>query len=125
MSFSTVHSPSGIRVITGADTNGFSYIGVGKGLKSHSITPFSEANVLAVNLSNTSGSVKGKRGTQGGGHRTPLGCPEKYQTLAGPLEGERAKGLSGVAGPAREDGAGGPVGNQAESQVLRGEGGGE
>lgn len=46
----------------------------------------------------------------------------KYQTLVGQLERERAKGLSGVVGPAREDGAGGPVGNKAESQVLRGEG---
>lgn len=33
--------------------------------------------------------------------------------------------MSRVAGPAREDGAGGQVGNQAEGQVLRGDSGEE
>lgn len=121
MTFSMVHSPSGIRVIGGVDTKGFSYIEVGKGLKSHSIILSSEANVLAVKCEL---AVRGKRGTHGDGHRTPLGSPKKVLDF-GPLGGERAKGLLGEAGPAREDGARGPVGNQAESQVLRGEGRGE
>ena len=74
--------------------------------------------------SNTSGSVGEKRARKGVGIELRSAAPRKYQTLAGHLE-EGAKGLLGVAGPAREDGDGGEVGNHAESQVLRGDGGGE
>lgn len=44
--------------------------------------------------------------------------------MAGQLERERTKGLSGVTGPGRRDRAECQVGNQAESPVLRGESGG-
>lgn len=96
MSFSMVHSPSGIRVIGGVVTKGFNYIEVGKGLKSHSAILSSEANVLAVNCEL---AVRGKRGTHGDGHRTPLGSPKRVLDFDWPTRRRKGQRLVGGGWP--------------------------
>ena len=86
----------------------------GKGLKSHSIIPFPEMNVLTVPLQR-SGSV----GRDGG---APTG--ELYQAALrvsdlGWPAGKKGQRLIGDGWPCQEDETGGRLGNEAESQVLR------
>lgn len=118
-----VHGPSGSRVISGADTNGFSYTQGSEGVEVPQLRPLPWDESPDCALPTGQGHHGGRRAASRVGLALAR-LPRGYQTLAG-LPERRAKGWWGMAGPAREDGPGaGWVGKLAESEVLGEECGG-